>query len=42
MVKDYDNHLRANLSPVVGQFSCPEEVEPKKRFKDHHIIIITS
>ena len=27
---DYDDYLRANFAPVVGQFGCPEEVEPKK------------
>ena len=27
---DYDDYLRANFAPVVGQFGRPEEVEPKK------------
>ena len=26
---DYDDHLRANLAPVIGQLCCPEEVKPK-------------
>ena len=44
--EDYDDYLRTNFAPVVGQFGRPEEVKPTKdknikvKDKDKNMIVV--